>query len=65
MARQQSNLENIDLAGSLAATLTPRVPDAGANARRSRQNSGLFDMGALYAATFSDVIQRERAPIPA
>ncbi len=58
MARQQSNIENIDLAGSLAATLTPRVPHAGANAPRSRQNSGLFDMGALYAETFGDVIQR-------
>jgi hypothetical protein len=63
MARQQSNIESIDLAGSLAATLTPRVPHASGQAPRSHQNSGLFDVGALYAETFRDVMQRAQ-PAP-
>ena len=58
MARQQSNT---DLAGSLAATLTPRVPRASAQPLPSRQNSGLFDVGALYAEALDEVLRRTRS----
>jgi hypothetical protein len=58
MARQQSNME---LAGSLAATLTPRVPHASSQAPRGHQNSGLFDVGALYAETLGSVQRRVRS----
>jgi hypothetical protein len=58
MARQQSNL---DLAGSLAATLTPRAPPATAQPFRASQNSGLFDVGALYAQAFQQVASRTRS----
>lgn len=57
MTRQQSSS---DLAGSLAATLTPRVPQASARALRASQNSGLFDVGALYAEAFQQVARRAR-----
>jgi hypothetical protein len=57
MTRQQSNS---DLAGSLAATLTPRLPPASARALRASQNSGLFDVGALYAQAFQQVAHRAR-----
>jgi hypothetical protein len=57
MARQQSN---IDLAGSLAATLTPRAPQ-GAQPLRASQNSGLFDVSALYAEAFQQVASRTRS----
>ena len=57
MARQQSSSE---LAGSLAATLTPSVPHVSAQRFRANQNSGLFDMGALYAETLDDVLRRTR-----
>src|ERR1700722_2707912 len=58
MARQQSNSE---LAGSLAATLTPSVPRVSAQRFRANQNSGLFDMSALYAETLDDVLRRTRS----
>jgi hypothetical protein len=58
MARQQSNTE---LAGSLAATLTPRVPRASAQSLPDRQNSGLFDVGALYAEALDEVLRRTRS----
>jgi hypothetical protein len=58
MARQQSN---IDLAGSLAATLTPRAPQSSAQPLRASQNSGLFDVGALYAEAFQQVASRTRS----
>jgi hypothetical protein len=57
MARQQSSSE---LAGSLAATLTPSVPHVSAQRFRANQNSGLFDMSALYAETLDDVLRRAR-----
>ncbi len=57
MTRQQSSS---DLAGSLAATLTPRVPQASARTLRATQNSGLFDVGALYAEAFQQVARRAR-----
>jgi hypothetical protein len=58
MARQQSSSE---LAGTLAATLTPSVPHVSAQRFRANQNSGLFDVGALYAETLDDVLRRTRA----
>ena len=65
MARQDSNSE---LAGQLAASLTPRV-DHVLTAPRQAQNSGLFDVGALYAEAFAQVAQRarvqaQRLPLP-
>jgi hypothetical protein len=57
MARQDSNNE---LAGQLAASLTPRVGAALAPPRGA-QNSGLFDVGALYAEAFAQVALRARA----
>jgi len=58
MPRQQSNT---DLAGSLAATLTPRVSDVSVHLARGQQNSGLFDVGALYAEALDEVMRRTRA----
>jgi hypothetical protein len=58
MTRQQSNM---DLAGSLAATLTPRVTRADSQPVRASQNSGLFDVGALYAEAFQQVALRTRS----
>ena len=65
MARQDSNSE---LAGQLAASLTPRV-DHVLTGPREAQNSGLFDVGALYAEAFAQVAQRarvqaQRLPLP-
>ena len=58
MARQQSNTE---LAGSMAATLTPSVRDVSvAQTSRGSENSGLFDVGALYAEALGEVMQRTR-----
>jgi hypothetical protein len=60
MARQQSN---IDLAGSLAATLTPRIPQTREMPFRTGQNSGLFDVGALYAQALDEVVRRTRSDV--
>lgn len=60
MARQQSN---IDLAGSLAATLTPRIPQAREMPFRTGQNSGLFDVGALYAEVLDEVVRRTQSDV--
>jgi hypothetical protein len=60
MARQQSNT---DLAGSLAATLTPRIPQAREMSFRAAQNSGLFDVGALYAEALDEVLRRTRSDV--
>jgi hypothetical protein len=56
MARQDTNS---DLAGRLVASLTPRVTRSGAPSRRE-QNSGLFDMGALYTEALDQVMHRAR-----
>jgi hypothetical protein len=60
MARQQSSSE---LAGSLAATLTPSAPRASEPPPHvsEDENSGLFDVGALYAETFNEVMRRARS----
>jgi hypothetical protein len=60
MARQQSSSE---LAGSLAATLTASAPRASEPPPhiRKNENSGLFDVGALYAETFNEVMRRARS----
>jgi len=50
---------DIELAGKLAASLTPRVPRITA-AHRGEQSSGLFDIGALYAASVEQVMRRAR-----
>jgi len=60
MARQQSNT---DLAGSLAATLTPALPKAREMSFRGGQNSGLFDVGALYAEALEEVLRRTRSDV--
>jgi hypothetical protein len=57
MARQDSNSE---LAGSLGASLTPRVEHLPLTPR-GVQSSGLFDMGALYAEALDQVMARARA----
>jgi hypothetical protein len=56
MARQDTNS---DLAGRLGASLTPRVTRSGVPSRRE-QNSGLFDMGALYTEALDQVMHRAR-----
>jgi hypothetical protein len=58
MARQQSSSE---LAGSLAATLTPRVAATSTRLSRASQDSGLFDVRALYAETLDEVMRRTRS----
>ncbi len=60
MARQQSNTE---LAGSLAATLTPALPKTREMSFRGAQNSGLFDVGALYAEAIDEVLRRTRSDV--
>jgi hypothetical protein len=60
MARQQSNT---DLAGSLAATLTPALPRSREISFRGGQNSGLFDVGALYAEALDEVLRRTRSDV--
>jgi hypothetical protein len=57
MARQDSNSE---LAGSLGASLTPRVEHLPLPLR-GVQSSGLFDVGALYAEALDQVMARARA----
>jgi hypothetical protein len=57
MARQDSNSE---LAGSLGASLTPRVEHVPLPPR-GVQSSGLFDVGALYAEALDQVMARARA----
>jgi hypothetical protein len=58
MARQQSSTE---LAGSLAATLTPPAPGTSAQPFSTTENSGLLDVRALYAETLDEVMRRTRS----
>jgi len=57
MARNNSETE---IAGRLGASLTPRVPRI-TTQQRGEQSSGLFDIGALYAASVEQVMRRSRA----
>ena len=57
MTTQDSESE---LAGRLGASLTPRVPRITVPRQRGEQNSGLFDVGALYAASVEQVMRRAR-----
>ena len=59
MARQDSSSE---LAGRLGATLTPRMDHAGAPSR-TKESSGLFDMGALYTEALGQVMRRARGEV--
>jgi hypothetical protein len=56
MTRQHTNS---DLAGNLGASLTPRIDRAG-TPPRGAQNSGLFDVGAMYAVALDQVMVRAR-----
>jgi|HubBroStandDraft_1064217.scaffolds.fasta_scaffold84056_2 hypothetical protein len=56
MTTQDSESE---LAGRLGASLTPRVPRITVQ-QRGEQNSGLFDVGALYAASVEQIMRRAR-----
>ena len=62
-----NHLSRRDLSSALGA-LTPAAPNPGASGGRSSQNSGLFDLGALYADELERAIQRargaRRAPPP-
>jgi hypothetical protein len=49
-----------DVGGRLGASLTPRVPVAHVQ-ERGKQNSGLVDIRALYAASVEHVMQRAQA----
>jgi hypothetical protein len=60
MTTQDSESE---LAGRLGASLTPRVPRITVQ-QRGEQNSGLFDVGALYAASVEQVMRRARVAQP-
>ncbi|MGO9836236.1 MAG: hypothetical protein ACLP1X_18705 [Polyangiaceae bacterium] len=60
MTTQDSESE---LAGRLGASLTPRVPRITVQ-QRVEQNSGLFDVGALYAASVEQVMRRARVAQP-
>lgn len=57
MARQESETQ---LAGQLAASLTPRISHVPLQ-QRGDQNSGLFDIGAMYAASVEQVMRRAQA----
>ena len=52
-----------ELAGRLGASLTPRVPRITMQ-HRGEQSSGLFDIGAMYAASVEQVMRRARAVRP-
>jgi hypothetical protein len=52
-----------ELAGRLGASLTPRVPRITLQ-HRGEQSSGLFDIGAMYAASVEQVMRRARAVRP-
>jgi len=54
-----TNDSESDLAGKLGASLTPRVPRITIQ-QRGEQNSGLFDIGALYAESVEQVMRRAR-----
>jgi hypothetical protein len=54
VTRQESETE---LAGKLAASLTPRIQQLPLQ-QRGEQNSGLFDIGAMYAASVEQVMRR-------
>jgi len=65
VTRQESDTE---LAGQLAASLTPRIQSMRATPlqQRGEQNSGLFDIGAMYAASVEQVMlraQKARKPV--
>jgi hypothetical protein len=60
MTRQNSESQ---LGGHLAASLTPRVSSMPKQHRRE-QLSGLIDIGALYAASVEQVMNRARAARP-
>ncbi len=65
VTRQESDTE---LAGQLAASLTPRIQAMRPMPlqQRGEQNSGLFDIGAMYAASVEQVMRRaQRARKPA
>jgi hypothetical protein len=53
-----------ELAGRLGASLTPRVPRITVQ-HRGEQSSGLFDIGAMYAANVEQIMRRARAVRPA
>jgi hypothetical protein len=55
----ESELSEGELAGKLGASLTPRVPRITVQ-HRGEQSSGLFDLGALYAASVDQVMKRAR-----
>jgi hypothetical protein len=54
-----TNDSESELAGKLGASLTPRVPRI-TTQHRGEQSSGLFDLGALYAASVDQVMKRAR-----
>jgi hypothetical protein len=65
VTRQESDTE---LAGQLAASLTPRIQSMRPTPlqQRGEQNSGLFDIGAMYAASVEQVMlraQKARKPV--
>jgi hypothetical protein len=57
VTRQESETE---LAGKLAASLTPRIQQMQLQ-QRGEQSSGLFDIGAMYAASVEQVMRRAQA----
>jgi hypothetical protein len=61
VSRQGSDTE---LAGQVAASLTPRLNHLPIQ-RRGEQNSGLIDIGAIYAASVEQVMRRAQKAKPA
>jgi hypothetical protein len=61
MARHESKTE---LAGQLAASLTPRLHEMPLQ-QAGAQNSGLFDISAMYAASVEQVMRRAQKARPA
>jgi hypothetical protein len=53
----ESEVSESELAGKLGASLTPRVPRITVQ-HRGEQSSGLFDLGALYAAASVDQVMK-------